>query len=342
VQQDANYNVTALLDNNGNVVERYAYDPFGSFTVYDANWNPRGSSSYAWVYLFQGERYDATSRMYRFGQRDVSPTLGNFAETDPTGFGAGDQNLYRLEGNSPSNWVDPSGLRGVTPNGGVIGAEIPFTGPLPGPAGAPERSWFQRADDWLGRHIGQPIAEDIAKDPEGSWLEQQIPIWGSYRQAIHYFAKGDRARGAFYLGLAILDVITLGRGSGAKGAPKPCLGNGGRLWGIVNRLLNRVCFAAGTHLRTRDGSKPIEQFQVGDRLLTAPEDDVESPVVEGVVEAVVTKVGPVLELGVGGRTIKVTPEHPFWCADAAGWKQRSFCPATCFVATMAAGCRYKA
>jgi YD repeat-containing protein len=37
VVQEANYNVTALFDNSGNVVERYIYDPFGSVTVLDAD-----------------------------------------------------------------------------------------------------------------------------------------------------------------------------------------------------------------------------------------------------------------------------------------------------------------
>jgi hypothetical protein len=44
VVQDANYNVTALFDNSGNVVERYVYDPFGSVTVLDANWERPGGS----------------------------------------------------------------------------------------------------------------------------------------------------------------------------------------------------------------------------------------------------------------------------------------------------------
>jgi hypothetical protein len=33
VQQDGNYTVTGLLDGSSNVVERYAYDPFGTATV---------------------------------------------------------------------------------------------------------------------------------------------------------------------------------------------------------------------------------------------------------------------------------------------------------------------
>ncbi len=37
VQQDANFNVTALVNGSGSVVERYAYDPFGAATFYDAS-----------------------------------------------------------------------------------------------------------------------------------------------------------------------------------------------------------------------------------------------------------------------------------------------------------------
>jgi hypothetical protein len=51
VVQDANYNVTMLFDNSGNVVERYIYDPFGQAMVLDANWNVLAASAFAWVYL---------------------------------------------------------------------------------------------------------------------------------------------------------------------------------------------------------------------------------------------------------------------------------------------------
>ena len=37
--------------------------------------------------------------------------------------------------------------------------------------------------------------------------------------------------------------------------------------------LSNACFAAGTPLLTADGAKPIEQFKVGDMVLSAPEDD---------------------------------------------------------------------
>jgi 1-aminocyclopropane-1-carboxylate deaminase/D-cysteine desulfhydrase-like pyridoxal-dependent ACC family enzyme len=60
VVQDANYNVTVLLDNSGNVVERYVYDPFGQAMVLDANWNVLAASAFAWVYLHQGGRFGST------------------------------------------------------------------------------------------------------------------------------------------------------------------------------------------------------------------------------------------------------------------------------------------
>lgn len=92
------------------------------------------------------------------------------------------------------------------------------------------------------------------------------------------------------------------------------------LLGALSHLAQGVipCFPAGTHLRTKDGSKPIEEFQVGDKLLSAPEHDVEGAVEEREVESLTTKVSPVLEMVVEGRKIRVTPEHPFWVR-GTGW-----------------------
>ena len=111
--QDANYNVTAFLDDAGNVVERYAYDPFGQATVLDANWNVLAASAFAWVYLHQGGRLDGISGLYHFRHRDYSPSLGRWTSLDPLQYDAGDVNLYRTLRNSPSNYIDPIGLSDV-------------------------------------------------------------------------------------------------------------------------------------------------------------------------------------------------------------------------------------
>ena len=64
VQTDANWNVTALVDASGNVVERYVYTPYGTVTVLTPSSGARGTSSYGWIYFFQGKRYDGTVVLY--------------------------------------------------------------------------------------------------------------------------------------------------------------------------------------------------------------------------------------------------------------------------------------
>ena len=125
VVQDPNWNVTALIDTSGNVVERYVYDPYGAVTVLTGSWGSRSSSSYNWLYLFQGGRRDVVSGLYHFGARDYSPSLSRWMETDPLGFAAGQSNLQVYVGNNPTNAVDPAGLDEVWIAGRPIdGSEI--------------------------------------------------------------------------------------------------------------------------------------------------------------------------------------------------------------------------
>src|SRR5262249_54503059 len=134
VQQDANYNVTALVNGSGSVVERYVYDPYGRRTILDANFNTRSSSSYAFVNGFQGLRLDTTSGLYNARNRDLSPKLGRWIQPDPLGFGAGDTNFYRAARNDTVNNSDPSGLQEDAPLGfSVLPVPIDYFVPLPRP-----------------------------------------------------------------------------------------------------------------------------------------------------------------------------------------------------------------
>jgi RHS repeat-associated protein len=111
VQQDANWNVSALLSTSGTVQERYIYDPYGQASVLAADWSSRASSLFAWIYLYQDARYDNASGLLLFRHRDYSPTLGRWTEFDPAGYTAGDLNLYRFVDDNPLNATDPDGLR---------------------------------------------------------------------------------------------------------------------------------------------------------------------------------------------------------------------------------------
>jgi RHS repeat-associated protein len=109
VQQDANFNVTALISASGQVLERYAYDAYGQPTILAPDWTTRGSSQYAWIYLHQGGRYEVVTGLYHFRHREMSATLGRWIQVDPLGL-APDTNLYRLVHNRPTTATDPSGL----------------------------------------------------------------------------------------------------------------------------------------------------------------------------------------------------------------------------------------
>ena len=111
-QWDTLGNITSLISSAGVVQERYLYDPYGSVTVCDAAYmsRPGNASSYAWKYLFQGNRIDTTTGWYGVRNRDYIPGEGRWAERDPLSYAAGDMNLYRFVGNGPTYAVDTSGL----------------------------------------------------------------------------------------------------------------------------------------------------------------------------------------------------------------------------------------
>ncbi len=110
MQQDANWNVTALVDGTGAVVERYAYDPYGVQTVYNVSWSSIGSSAYSWSSGFQGFFFDSIAGMNEADWRWYSPTLQRWVTMDPDRYPAGDVNLYRFVGNNPTYGTDPTGL----------------------------------------------------------------------------------------------------------------------------------------------------------------------------------------------------------------------------------------
>jgi RHS repeat-associated protein len=111
--QDVTWNVIALVNNSGQVVEQYVYDPFGKVTVLDASGNTLSGSAYSWRYFFQCGRYDPATGNYHFGARDLRPSLARWVQKDPSNLGAHDTNFYRVERNNPTGTVDPTGLFGV-------------------------------------------------------------------------------------------------------------------------------------------------------------------------------------------------------------------------------------
>ncbi len=113
VQQDANWNVSADVAKVGgiwDVQERYVYDPYGAWTRLKKDWTAQTQDLFQWIYLHQDGRYDGSSGLYYFRNRDYSPTLGRWMEEDPIEYAAGDPDLYRYVRNNSLNATDPNGL----------------------------------------------------------------------------------------------------------------------------------------------------------------------------------------------------------------------------------------
>ena len=108
---DANYNVTAMVNTSGQVVERYVYDPYGAVTVCKPDWSGTQSPTlYNNSVLYTGQQLDLETGLYYCLARYYQPALGRFTACDPVGFGGGDVNLYQYVADAPVECTDPSGL----------------------------------------------------------------------------------------------------------------------------------------------------------------------------------------------------------------------------------------
>ncbi|MEO1170977.1 MAG: RHS repeat-associated core domain-containing protein, partial [Myxococcota bacterium] len=100
--------VTALVDDNGALVERVEYDESGTPRVTSPSGSEWPASSLGNELYFQGRHYDAATGLYNNRARWYSPRLGRFLSSDPLGPVDG-INTYAYALNDPVNFSDPSG-----------------------------------------------------------------------------------------------------------------------------------------------------------------------------------------------------------------------------------------
>ncbi len=127
--QDANFNVTGLINTSGTVVERYVYDPYGAVTFYDDSWNlthvsghdvDGTASAFGNEILYCGYRYEPESGLYHVRNRMYVNGLGRWAQRDPIGYKGG-VTFYEYVSQNPVKWCDPLGLAQVE-----VGVDISF------------------------------------------------------------------------------------------------------------------------------------------------------------------------------------------------------------------------
>ena len=90
------------------VLDQIIYDPFGNLvTETNATNGDR--------FKFAGMEYDSATGLYYDHARYYDAAIGRFVSQDPRGLAAGDTNLYRYVGNSPTNSIDPTGMQPPNP-----------------------------------------------------------------------------------------------------------------------------------------------------------------------------------------------------------------------------------
>jgi len=210
--QQANFNVVALTDDTGAMVEKIKYDPYGEATVSVQS----GQSASGNPYLFQGRRSDSDSDLYYFRNRDYHPVLGRFMQRDPAGYADG-MNLYQfIEGQSVySN--DPYGLgaklQAIVEKVGLMGLEAQYIN-LPGCRGKAIRAALARIAGTANVMIFEGFLKVLGK---ATWkIAKKAPGVGQYLTATemgyelaeawagHDYEKGEFVAAAVSLTLGVI------------------------------------------------------------------------------------------------------------------------------------------
>jgi RHS repeat-associated protein len=94
--------VRDLMDASQALRDHLDYDGYGNVAETNAGYGDR--------YKFTGREFDSDTGLQENRNRYYDPKAGRWTSQDPTGFNAGDSNLYRYVGNNATGYVDPIGL----------------------------------------------------------------------------------------------------------------------------------------------------------------------------------------------------------------------------------------
>ncbi|MCE9604974.1 MAG: hypothetical protein K8U03_08740 [Planctomycetia bacterium] len=113
--QDANWNVTAIVDETGVIKERYRYSAYGAPTFLNPDFSMKmpNESEFDWETLYCSYCYDSIIGIYKVRYRDLLSLLGRWLTKDPIGYQGLSLNLYEYLLATPTDNTDPFGLRGL-------------------------------------------------------------------------------------------------------------------------------------------------------------------------------------------------------------------------------------
>lgn len=90
---------------NDAVVAAYEYEGFGQIT--------QTQGTLVQPYGYTGREYDSETGLRFYRARYFDSSEGKFLQSDPLGFGGGDENLFSYSYENPFNFADPNGLSSI-------------------------------------------------------------------------------------------------------------------------------------------------------------------------------------------------------------------------------------
>ena len=107
---DPNWNVVALANTSGTVLERMTYSAFGKVNWLDASFGAKTASGYTWTRTFTGQVFENETGVMLYRNRVYHAALGRFVTRDPIKYRSKDFNLQRYVFNQSPNSFDSVGL----------------------------------------------------------------------------------------------------------------------------------------------------------------------------------------------------------------------------------------
>ena len=310
----------AVTNIDGEIVETFDYGPYGELL---------SENKCGIMFLYNGELGVATDSngLYYMRARYYNPEIKRFINQDVmTGsiVNTPTLNRYAYVNGNPISLNDPFGLSPfLNWLDGITGHDIlDLLGMLPGIGfvfDGINAAWYAQEGDYYNAACSLVSALPGAGDALGVFAKT-----GKSCKLVTAFHKtgsaGNLMIGSYELGKTA-DKYISGDASFTweeiKGDLFKVAMTGTSMWGSAKDFGTSYCFVAGTLVTTEDGQEPIEEIEVGDKVLS--ENELTGEVaVKTVTETYVNETDELVHIGVNGETISATPSHPFY-VDKLGW-----------------------
>ena len=310
----------AVTNIDGEIVETFDYGPYGELL---------SENKCGIMFLYNGELGVATDSngLYYMRARYYNPEIKRFINQDVmTGSIANTPTLnrYAYVNGNPISLNDPFGLSPfLNWLDGITGHDIlDLLGMLPGIGfvfDGINAAWYAQEGDYYNAACSLVSALPGAGDALGVFAKT-----GKSCKLVTAFHKtgsaGNLMIGSYELGKTA-DKYISGDASFTweeiKGDLFKVAMTGTSMWGSAKDFGTSYCFVAGTLVTTEDGQEPIEEIEVGDKVLS--EDETTGEVaVKTVTETYINETDELIHICVNGETISATPTHPFY-VDKLGW-----------------------